>query len=231
MFPAATSLEAKDKAAAVLPVGSFEQHGPHLPLATDTLIAWEIARRCADDYDLLLLPPIGMSCSHEHASFPGTISVSATTLTRVVQDIASDLARQGTSKLVIVNCHGGNNVLTNLVQEANTNNRTMLLYPTTYQWNQARTAAGCATDNHEDMHAGEAETSILLAIAPELVRSGWEKADHEVDDRSLLTLVGMSGFTDTGVIGRPSVASAKKGAALVEALVAGLSEPLKQLLL
>jgi creatinine amidohydrolase len=230
MFSAATSPEATGKAAAVLPVGSFEQHGPHLPLSTDTLVAWEVARRCAGAYDLLLLPPIGFSCSHEHGSFPGTVSVSAATLIRVVDDVAADLDRQGISKLIIVNGHGGNNVLSNVVQQANSDRRSMLLYPTSSHWSQARAAAGCTTDNHEDMHAGEAETSILLAVAPEMVRPGWERADHEVDDRSLLTLVGMAGFTDTGVIGRPSMASAPKGVALLKALVGGLATPLKELL-
>lgn len=215
---------------AVLPVGSFEQHGPHLPLATDTLIACEIARRCAEAYDLLLLTPVCFSCSHEHGAFAGTVSVSASTLTKIVEDVVSDLSRQGVSKLVVINGHGGNNVLSNVVQQANTDRRTVLLYPTSHHWNLARTAAGCETNAHEDMHAGEAETSILLALAPEMVRPGWEKADHEVDDRSLLTLVGMRGFTETGVIGRPSLASAPKGVALIEALVTGLSDPLKQLL-
>ena len=230
MLPSATSPEVKGKAAAVLPIGSFEQHGPSLPLTTDTLIACELARRCAEAYDLLLLPPVCFSCSHEHGAFPGTVSVRASTLNRVVEDVAADLARQGVSKLVLMNCHGGNGVLTNVVQQANADHRSMLLYPTSYDWKAARTAAGCATDNHRDMHAGEAETSILLAVAPDQVRPGWQEWDHEVDDRSLLTLVGMEGFTDTGVIGRPSLASAEKGQSLLEALVAGLSRPLKELL-
>lgn len=230
MLPTTTSPEATDKAVAVLPVGSFEQHGPSLPLATDTLIACELARRCAEAYDLFLLPPVTFSCSHEHAGFPGTISLSASTLSRVVEDVALDLGRHGIAKFVLMNCHGGNNVLSNIVQQANTATRSILLYPTSYHWNIARTASGCVTDSHGDMHAGEAETSILLAIAPEQVRPGWEHGDHEVDDRSLLTLVGIGGFTDAGVIGRPSAASAHKGAALLDALVGGLSDPLKQLL-
>ncbi|RBM23588.1 creatininase family protein [Streptomyces sp. PT12] len=71
-------------AVAVLPVGSFEQHGEHLPLITDTLIACLVARRIADDHGLFLLPPITMSCSHEHAQMAGTVSVSASTLYAMV---------------------------------------------------------------------------------------------------------------------------------------------------
>jgi creatinine amidohydrolase len=230
VLPSATSPETRDKTVAVLPIGSFEQHGPCLPLTTDTLIASELARRGARAYGLLLLPPVCFSCSHEHGAFPGTVSITSTTLTHVIEDVAEDLRRSGISKLVLVNGHGGNSVLTNIVQQANSSGRTMLLYPTSYDWAAARDAAGCETTNHQDMHAGEAETSILLAIAPDQVRPGWESLDHEVDDRSLLTLVGMEGFTESGVIGRPSRASAEKGEALLEALVAGLSQPLKELL-
>jgi len=208
----------------VLPVGSFEQHGPYLPLATDTIIATEIARRAADTYGLLLLPPVVFSCSHEHSAFPGTVSITASTLVHVIEDVSADLARGGVERLVVVNGHGGNAVLTNVVQQANVARRHMALVPTSYHWTAARVAAGCGATTHQDMHAGEAETSILLAIAPELVRPGWESGDCEADDRSLLTLVGMEGYTNSGVIGRPSLASAEKGASLLDSLVGQLGE-------
>lgn len=224
MLPKITSPEVGRPDVAVLPVGSFEQHGPYLPLATDTIIATEIARRAADAYGLLLLPPVTFSCSHEHAAFPGTVSISASTLAHVIEDISADLARGGIERVTVVNGHGGNAVLTNVVQQANVARRRMALAPTSHHWTAAREAAGCGATTHQDMHAGEAETSILLAIAPELVRPGWESGDCEADDRSLLTLVGMEGYTDSGVIGRPSLASAAKGAALLGSLVGQLGE-------
>lgn len=75
----ATSTDGAARAAtvAVLPVGSFEQHGDHLPLATDSLIAGIIAKRISDDYNLFLLPPITIGCSHEHAGFVGSVSISS----------------------------------------------------------------------------------------------------------------------------------------------------------
>src|SRR4051812_14273073 len=99
---------------ALLPVGSFEQHGAHLPLATDSLIASILAKAISDAYPMFLLPPLTISCSHEHASFPGTISISASTLTHIISDIRLSLRAQGVDKLVVVSGHGGNYVLSNI---------------------------------------------------------------------------------------------------------------------
>ncbi|MFI6848739.1 creatininase family protein [Kitasatospora sp. NPDC050467] len=93
LITAATSADERQRGAkiAVLPVGSFEQHGAHLPLTTDTVVAGLIAQRIATDYDLLLLPPVTVSCSHEHAHMPGTVSISAATLYAVINDIRKSL--------------------------------------------------------------------------------------------------------------------------------------------
>src|SRR5437588_264402 len=175
LFTTATSPEEGDRHSdvAVLPVGSFEQHGPHLPLITDTVIACAIADVLARAYDLHLLPPLTFSCSHEHAAFPGTVSISPSTLAAVVADILTDIARAGIDHLVLVNAHGGNYVLSNVVQQANVTRRMAVLFPGSADWKVARVAAGCATGTHDDMHAGEVETSILLHVAPDLLRGGW----------------------------------------------------------
>src|SRR5262249_1829381 len=140
---------------AVLPVGSFEQHGGHLPLATDTIVASAIARAVADAHNLLLLPPVTVSCSQEHAGWPGTVSLRAVTLAAVITDIADSLRHAGVGQLVVVNGHGGNYVLSNIVQEANVGQRRMALYPGRHDWEAARTAAGLTSSSHADMHAGE----------------------------------------------------------------------------
>lgn len=209
---------ARDADVAVLPVGSFEQHGGHLPLATDSLIAAAIAERIASDYDLMLLPPVTIGCSHEHADFTGTVSISSKTLHTIVTDVVTSLERADLTKLVVVNGHGGNYVLNNVVQEANINEHRMALFPRSDDWTEARRAAGITTSNHEDMHGGEAETSILLATAAETVRPSYREADFSANDRRHLLTIGVSGYSESGIIGRPSLATAEKGEYLLDAL-------------
>jgi creatinine amidohydrolase len=179
LMTTATSTDEKDRAArvAVLPVGSFEQHGDFLPLITDTVVACLIARRVSTDYSLFLLPPVTLSCSHEHSGFAGTVSVSASTLAAVVSDVAESLGASGIDRLAVVNGHGGNYVLSNVVQQANIAGPRMTLFPSRTDWDAARTAAGLASTASEDMHAGELEVSLLLHGYPELVDDGYRSGD------------------------------------------------------
>lgn len=108
-----------DGAVALLPIGSFEQHGPYLPLVTDTLIATVISESISRQHNAFQLPPLAFGCSHEHAGFPGTVSISAVTLNNIVGDVIDSLTSQGILGLIIVNAHGGSYVLSNVVQEAN----------------------------------------------------------------------------------------------------------------
>ncbi|MGW3493867.1 creatininase family protein [Streptomyces sp. NPDC001020] len=224
VLPSDTSQDVRARAAgpyrqvAVLPVGSFEQHGPYLPLATDTLVACAIAREVAAAYPVHLLPPVTISCSHEHAAWPGTVSISSVTLHAVVRDIAASLRRSGVEALVLVNGHGGNYVLGNVVQESADSGVRMALFPAPEDWEAARQRTGVRTSPLSDMHAGEIETSLLLHCHPEWVRPGYETADFLADDRRHLLTLGMSAYTESGVIGRPSLASAEKGKRLLTAL-------------
>ncbi|OZV77990.1 creatinine amidohydrolase [Micromonospora echinospora] len=210
---------------AVLPVGSFEQHGDHLPLLTDTIAACAIAKAAAARYDLMLLPPVTISCSQEHTGWPGSVSIRSSTLTRIVADVGESLSRTGVDRLVVVNGHGGNYVLSNIVQEANVGERRMALYPRRQDWEAARQQAGLVSSSHDDMHAGEIETSLLLHLCPELVRDGYQNADHLAERPDLLVL-GMRGYTDSGVIGQPSLATADKGKAVLESLTAAFANVL-----
>lgn len=210
---------------AVLPVGSFEQHADHLPLATDTIVASAIGRAIATTYDLFLLPPVTISCSHEHAGWAGTVSIRSTTLTAIITDIAESLDQAGIDRLVLVNGHGGNYVLSNIVQEYNVGRRRLALFPGRHDWDAARVAARLTSSGHDDMHAGELETSLLLHLCPEVVRAGYENADH-LAERPHLLVLGMRGYTTSGVIGQPSLASPAKGRTVLESLTTSFASTL-----
>ncbi|WHM36938.1 creatininase family protein [Streptomyces sp. BPTC-684] len=203
-------------AVAVLPVGSFEQHGDHLPLITDTAIACLIAKRIADDHGLFLLPPITISCSHEHAPMAGTVSISATTLYAMVNDIWRSLKASGVPGLLIVNGHGGNYVLSNVAQELNVDGPRVALFPVSEDRARARADAGLESTGADDMHGGEFEVSLLLHGAPHLVHDGIEQDDHSAPRRPHLLTLGMAGYTTNGIIGQPSLASATKGKAILD---------------
>ncbi len=144
------------------------------------------------------------------------MSISPTTLAAVVTDIGISLGQQRIRGLIVVNAHGGNYVLANVVQQANADGPIRVgLYPSREDWMEAREATGITSSSHEDMHAGELETSILLAAQPAYVRDGWQTVDHVVTDRRHLTTLGMQAYTTTGVIGYPSRATADKGHAVL----------------
>ncbi|MEU3018674.1 MULTISPECIES: creatininase family protein [unclassified Nocardiopsis] len=228
-LPGSTSEEERARGArvALLPVGSLEQHGPHLPLTTDTVVACAVARSLADAHPgLRVLPPISFGCSHEHEAWPGTVSVTAPTLYAMASDIADSLRAAGTPKLVLVNGHGGNHVLANLVQASR---GAMALFPGPHDWEAARRAARMSTTNDRDMHAGELETSVLLHVRPDLVRPGYEEADHLADRRDHMLTTGLSRYTRTGVVGQPSRATATEGRDLLAHLVTAFSGYLKVL--
>ncbi|WP_121391428.1 creatininase family protein [Actinokineospora cianjurensis] len=231
MITAATSTEEaqRDARVAILAVGSFEQHGGHLPLATDTVVAEVIAARLAEAYDLFRLPPITMSCSHEHTGFAGTVSIRASTLIAVIDDVRASLAGLGITRLVLVNGHGGNYVLSNIAQEANVGGPSVALFPGKHDVSAARTAARMESSAEKDMHGGEWETSILLHAHPELVREGYADADHDAPVRPHLHLTGMAGYTKSGIIGYPSRATAAKGALVLDSLTESFRELLDAL--
>lgn len=224
-LPAVTAVQTAALPADVvlLPIGSYEQHGRHLPLATDAIIAATITHRLAVDHGVRELPPITISCSHEHEGlpgFPGTVSISATTLLAVIGDIRASLQRAGIQRVVLVNAHGGNYVLNNVVQEANAARpRSVGLFPRSDDWVLARSAANMQHDHREDMHAGELETSIMLHEHPDMVDEQAAKVgDFDARDRPDLLVHGMAGYAENGVIGFPSAATAAKGSAALASL-------------
>ena len=225
-FLARTAADVGEPALAVLPVGAFEQHGSHLPLATDSLIAGALAAGLADKLGALLLPALPVSCSQEHAGFPGTVWLGAGTLAAVVGDIRASLAHSGVERLAIVNAHGGNLVLAHLAREANLEAPRVWLGPGRHIQEAAFAAAGIETGVHDDMHAGEYETSVLLHRYPHLVRM--EEAADELAERPLLAVKGLTAYSRSGTVGRPTRATEEKGRKALEAMVAAMADEVKE---
>ncbi|MDB6013641.1 MAG: hypothetical protein JWL65_5891 [Gammaproteobacteria bacterium] len=232
LFPTMTSedVRASRPSFSAIPIGSFEQHGAHLPLSIDTLIATAVAQSVCARYNGLLLPPISISCSHEHAAYPGTVSVSAPTLYQILVDLRRGILGQGIRFILLVNAHGGNYVVGNFVQEVNVERAHVLTGLSSHHWESAARHAGIQTSVHDDMHGGELETFILLHTSPELVRRD-RITDWNMPERSLLTTFGMKRYAPNGgIIGFPSRASANKGGLLVEGLTRAIGEDLSRVL-
>ena len=108
-WPELESLLAEGRSTAILPLGSIEQHGPHLPFATDAWIAGELARRLVDRLpEAIELPVVALGCASEHLAFPGTLSLDEETLTAVLCDVAASVSRHGFARLFVFSAHGGN---------------------------------------------------------------------------------------------------------------------------
>jgi creatinine amidohydrolase len=226
----------------VQPLGAIEQHGPHLPLNTDLVVAAAVAEaaveRVGDDVDAWLLPPLAYTKSNEHAWAAGTVWLSASTLLAVLDDVGRCAASTPARRLVFLNGHGGNSALVNV---ANRELRlrhglmTFLAHPS------VPPDQGGGSPSEElgmGVHAGTDETSLMLHLAPELVdlaaASGRHVPEHLAGNRYVrfggpVSFGWLSNdFGDAGVIGDPTAASAERGAELfagaVEAFCAALGE-------
>jgi mycofactocin precursor peptide peptidase len=195
-----------------VPLGSLEQHGPHLPLDTDTRIAVAVAEGLAGSRaDVVLAPAVAYGASGEHAAFPGTLVVGH----EVLADLLVELVRSARSSFdgaVLVSAHGGNEEALSLLQARCAADEDDVLV-----W-RLRAAGG-------DAHAGRTETSLMLAIDPAAVRLELAEAGCTDPLDALLPRLrteGVRPVSSNGVLGDPAGASAEEGKVLLEALVRDL---------
>lgn len=232
-WPEVEALLAGGARTAVVPLGSTEQHGPHLPYATDTWIADALAARfCVHVGDAIWCPTIPLGCSSEHLAFPGTLDVRPETLRAVLLDVVRSLARHGFSHVFVFSAHGGNYVpladaLPALRAEAPTMRVTAYtdLAELTALFHRLSAEFGVSGEA-SGHHAGEFETSILCAIRPEAVRTDRLETGfvERHDDPQALFYPSLRVHASSGVVGDPRSASAARAerylAAWVELLVA-----------
>ena len=207
----ATWPEAAGAALVLVPVGSIEQHGPHLPLDTDAVIAEAVARRVAEllgpGVGAVVAPPLTYGASGEHQGFAGTSSIGTEVLHTVVVELTRSM-RLWAGRVVFVNAHGGNaralqTAVARLLHEGHDTG-----------W------VACATEE-VDAHAGRTETSLMLHLRPGSVRLDLAEAGNVQPLRDILDALvagGVRAVSDNGVLGDPAGASAAEGERLVQAM-------------
>ncbi|MCC6168012.1 MAG: creatininase family protein [Caldilineaceae bacterium] len=206
---------------AILAFGAHEEHGPHAPLQTDTLLAGELARRLAAALDLLLLPSIPYGETWSAGGYPGTVSLSFATVQAILADLGGSLAAGGVRALVVVNGHFGNHApLEQAARGLHGQGFPVLAldYPGLERLALEICESAAAAPGF--YHADEVETSMLLACAPDTVQAARAVAEYPVFPAHYgLTPIRLHEFCRSGVFGDPRPATAEKG----ERFFAGLT--------
>ncbi|HEY2193645.1 MAG TPA: mycofactocin biosynthesis peptidyl-dipeptidase MftE [Actinomycetospora sp.] len=208
----ARAADCADTALLLVPVGALEQHGPHLPLGTDTTVATTVAARTG----LPVTPPIALGASGEHEGFPGTISIGTEALAAVLVETGRSACRWA-RRLCFVNAHGGN--------------LPALVTATTLLRAEGRDVAwhSCGVPG-ADAHAGRHETSLMLALTPDDVRPDLAVAGNTARLGELMPAIragSVASVSANGVLGDPAGASAAEGAETTAVMVTALRDALR----
>jgi creatinine amidohydrolase len=223
---------------AVLPTAAVEQHGPHLPVGTDTLIAEGMLDRlraaCPDDLDLLILPVQAVGKSNEHLWAPGTLTLTAETALAAWVEIGLSMGRAGLRKIVIVNSHGGNLDLVSILSRELRVRAGMLAVKC--QWTSFGTPEGLygARELAYGIHGGDMETSLMLAFRPETVDMAAARDFVSSAETGAIPPTGPVSYgwiardlNPAGTVGDASAATAAKGEATAAHQVAGMIDLLR----
>lgn len=212
---------------AIIPVGSLEQHGDHLPVSTDSIISEYLARQVAAKVGAFVFPVIPFGVSFEHSPM-FNISIKHSMLSSLVCDICLSIAANGIKKIVVINGHHGNiGALQYLAQDLHGRVPADVSVNTLHYWHMMK-------DQFD--HAGEVETSLVLAIAPDLVKMNLTRANSKRLSKSKAAYATMTNtpgsfvrITGTGVWGDPNKATAEKGKRLIDEIIEGLSKTILEL--
>jgi creatinine amidohydrolase len=231
--------QARRDAIVIIPVASLEQHGPHLPVEVDTILGETVATRTAEKVlsrgqQVLVLPVIWTGLSEHHMSFGGTITLDTAAFFAVVEGVVRSVLRHGFRRIVLLNAHGGNeNALRTLVDDL-TPRLGVPIVQFTYWYAAAVPIAKILQTQGGLSHACEAETSMMMAVHPDLVaidRIPLAKANTTPD---LADIAGggvhmwrsVGSRSASGVLGNPEAATAAKGEALFDAISTALADKL-----
>jgi creatinine amidohydrolase len=219
------ALPHKERAVVVLPIASIEQHGPHLPLYTDSLILDEVLRRTLatlpHHFPVWVLPMLAYGKSNEHVGFAGTVTLTSETLICVLKDIGASVARSGFRRLAILNSHGGNTEIIDFVIRDIREQTGLLVFALHVYLRIAPPSAGLTeTERTYGIHAGDVETSILLRCRPDLVKkelapsslpAHLQTAKHPPFMGPLTFAWLTHDISPNGVLGDATTADAEKG--------------------
>lgn len=249
-YPEIVDIGEEDGSVLVVPVGSIEQHGPHMPVATDVILAEAVARggtKAAADRDLpvLLLPPVWSGTSQHHLHWGGTLTLEVATMLTVLEEIAASALENGLDAILFLNGHGGNAPVVNAaVKTIGTEHPDVEVLATTYYYLAEPIAEELRESEYGGMsHAGEFETSLMLYIEPDIVREaeyavdyreepkgGYDRAFHDFFSHGPLAAYRAEDSQEgPGTTGDPTLASAEKGEAIYEFLVDELAALLAEI--
>lgn len=218
----AFEIKESDVDIAVIPVGSVEQHSRHLPVGTDVLLAEAYGKGVAEALDALLLPALPISTCYEHKGVKGSVCMRPSTFYTMLQDIVLCLKDQGIKKVVVVLGHGGIFVAGPAVRELNAlydDLQVVLVSDGSFGKD-----CNVLESDKVEIHAGEAETSVMLYLHEELVNREYMMLDDCVPDlpQSMLNHVPVTRISETGAWGEPSLATKEKGEAFYKAMVSDM---------
>ena len=207
----------KKKQIAIIPVGSIEQHGPHLPISTDSDIVTEIAFRLSEKINGLLLPTISYGISNEHFPF-FNISIKKSTLSKILEDVCESLIKNGISMILIINGHYGNLDSLRGFEKKNSRRKIKIFSYWKYM-------------SREFDHAGNVETSMMLAISKNVnmkkAKKGFDTEGMSKQEISRINKLAQKSFpkvTGNGVWGDPTKSSAKLGREIIKEVVDNLAK-------